>query len=359
MTKKTLISSKQAIILIVLANIATAGLFVPTTPVTIANQDGWMPVILATFISALLVYYPIASMAKKYPGKTIIQYSPLIIGKVAGKLCGVLFMYYFFLTHCFALREFGELTMIFMTETPTQIPIIMISVITVYAVKSGIEVMGRCTEILFPLGLISFFIIGVISIRHFNFNNILPVMEAQILPLFRATLSPLDWLSVGFVFSMFTPFIRNSKTLIKIGVSAVLISGAILTIFSIINILVFGPDLLKILNYPLLILAMVSEVTPLERIEVFIILMLSTWVFIKAALFSFAAVLSLSQLFDFTDYKFLILPETLLSIAYSLLMYDSYVEMSYAFSTSQLYYLSFSLGLPLILWLISTIRPKI
>ncbi len=358
MIKKPLISNRQAILLIILANISTAVLFVPTTPVAIANQDGWIAVILATLINALLIYYPIGSMSKKYPEQTIIQYSPFVMGKFIGKVFGILFLYYFFLIHCFTLREFGELVAIFLPETPLYVPIILISLISIYAVKSGLEVLGRCAEIIFPLGILSLLIIGLVSLQQSDYNNLLPIMETPALPLMRATLSPLDWLSLGFIFGMLAPSVNNRISYIKIGFSGVFLSGAILTIFSIINILVFGPDLLKVLNYPLLFLARVSKIFPFERIEVFIILLWVSWVFMRASLFSYATVLSLSQLFNFNDYHFLILPETLFAIAYSLFMYDSFVELTYAVTTSQLYYLIFSLGLPLILWLTSTIRSK-
>ncbi len=57
MINKSLITSRQAFLLIVLANISTAVLFVPTTPVEIVNQDGWIPVILSTFFAAPLCLY--------------------------------------------------------------------------------------------------------------------------------------------------------------------------------------------------------------------------------------------------------------------------------------------------------------
>ncbi len=358
MINKSLITSRQAFLLIVLANISTAVLFVPTTPVEIVNQDGWIPVILSTFFAALLLYYPLGAMCKKYPEHTIIQYSPLILGRFIGKLFAALFIYYFFIIHCLALREFGELVITFMPETSINVPIIFISLISIYTVKCGLEVMGRCAEIIFPLGFISLFIIGLFSIEQGDYTNLQPFMESSIMPLMIATLSPLDWLSLGLVFGIFAPCVNNKRSLVKIGIYAVFLSGAILTIFSIINILVFGSDLLKILNYPLLILSRVSKFEPFERIEVFIILLWVSWVFIRVSLFSYATVLGLSQLFNFTDHRFLIVPENLLAIAYSLFMYDSFVEMSYAFSISQLYYISIPLGLTIILWLTSIIRSK-
>ncbi|MDD4236937.1 MAG: endospore germination permease [Desulfotomaculaceae bacterium] len=357
MLNKNKISDGQAIVLIVLASISSALFFVPLGVVTIVDQDAWIAMILATFLAMLLVYYPLADLGRRYPGKTIIQYSENILGRFAGKLVGAIFVYYFFQNHCWALREFGEVTAVFLPKTPMLVIMLLLSLLTAYAVNSGLEVIGRCAELLFPIGVFALVFIVVGSAGLMDFTKIMPVMEGPVLPLLWATLIPLDWLSVGFVFSVITASV-NKRSIVKNGLTAVGMAGVILTVFSLVNIMVIGTPLLKKISFPLLELARYGKIPVFERMEVLIVVFWSSWIFVKGALFSYATVLSLSQFFNLAGYRFLILSETVLAIAYAVYQYNSFVEMSYLFNTATLYYISLSVGLPFTLWLVSIARSK-
>lgn len=359
MQRKTLLTNWQAIILILLANTSSAVYFIPSIPVTFVNQDAWVAVIIATLIAIFFIFYPLAHLGRKYPGKTIIQYSESILGKLLGKITGFLLIYFFFQVHCWTIREFGELAAIFLPETPLLVFILLLSLITAYAVYNGIEVIGRCAELLFPAGIFALMVISLLTVKELDVSKIYPVMESDLLSLFKAVLTPLDWLSIGCVFGVITAFVNNKAKLRKIGFIAVGISGVILVVFSIINIMVFGVPFLKTITFPLLLLARMSIDPVLGRIEIFIIALWTSWLFIRAAVFSYATVLSLSQVLELADYRFLIVPQTFLAVAYSLYQYESWVEFSYLASIGQVFDLFFTMFIPLLLWLVSLIRSRV
>ena len=354
MLKKNIITHWQAILLVIFSSISTAVFFVPGGIVAIVNQDAWLAVLLGTLLSALLIYYPLAVLSMRYPGMTIIQYSEKIMGKFPGKFIGAILVYYFFQHHCWTLREFGDIVAVFLPETPMMVFLVAFSIVTTYAVYSGLEVIGRCAELILPAGIFSLVIIIISNIGKMDFSKILPIMEGGVPSLLWAASIPIQWLATGFVIYAFTPEI-NSRSIIKISLTAVGIAGLILTLFSFVNITVFGTSVLERLTFPLLELARYGPYST----EVLVVVSWIALVFIRTALYSYATVLSISQLFRLTSHRFLTPTETILAIAYSVYQYDNYIEQSYLFNTATFYYLSLYIGLPLTLWIVSNVRSKL
>jgi len=77
----------------------------------------------------------------------------------------------------------------------------------------------------------------------------------------------------------------------------------------------------------------------------------------RASIFSYSAVKGLIDLLNIQDYRFLVIPETILAVAYSIYMYDSLQEMNDLFNLS-IYYLLSTAGIPTFLWLVGVFRLK-
>lgn len=356
MPEKTLISNYQTMLLTLFSNIPTAVFYIPGLAITYVNQDAWIPIIIGTFMIALLVIYPLANLGMKYPGQTIVQYSENIMGKFLGKIFGFLLVNYFFLIHAWSLRAFSEVAVVFLPETPILIVILILASLIAYAVYHGIEVIARCSEFIFPLGIFALGILFIASFEKIDFSNLLPVMESGILPILRATIFPMDFLSLCIPFGFITAFVTNRNDLNKIGFTAIGLTGMILTFYSIIIMSVLGISVLSISNYPLLSMAQYIKIPGFEKIELVIIPLWITWLFIRGTLSCFCAVYGLSQLLNLTDYRLFIIAESIFAVAYSIFQYDSFVEMSYIFGTANLLYMSFQIGIPFTLWIVSLAR---
>jgi spore germination protein KB len=353
------VSGYQIILVILFSTFSTAVFWVPSEAASFVNQDAWIAVLLATVISIPLIYLPIASLAKKYPYQTVIEYSNDILGKVLGKFVGLLFIYFFFQNHCWALRTYGEIATIFMTGTPILAFLISLSLITVLVVKYGVEVIIRCAEIIFPVGLFLLIMIVVFVLDRVEISNLLPIMETKMGPLILATLSPFDWMGVGFITTVFLAYINRPASITRVCIIGIGLGGILLTFFSVIVISVLGSKMTTISNFPVLGLARYSGIPGLfERIEALVIPVWTAALFVRIALFSYGTVVGLAQLFKLSDYRFLVIPETIFAIAYSLFQYDSFVEIANIWSQAHIYYIIFWSGLPIFLWLVSLIRYK-
>ena len=323
------------------------------------TQDAWIAIILGAILAILFSYYPIAGLGKRFLGQSLVQICEKILGKALGKLFGFIIVYYLFMLHCWTLRSFGDLMVTVRPEIPIYIYIAGLSLATAYAVKSGLEVFCRCGEWLFPLGLFSLFLIIAFNIPHIEFKNMLPLMESKLTAMFGASIRSMMWFTTGsLMFGILLPFMNKPKDLKKTAVKGIGVSCFILFSFSIINIAVFGAPFTKVNNFQLLNLAQYAKLSDLlQRFESLLIMVWITWIFMRTVIFSYSALQGLCHLLHIKDYRFLVFPETLLAIAYSIYIYESFQEMSHLY-TLDLYYLFYSAAIPCFLWFIAVIRIK-
>src|SRR5690606_12732922 len=118
-----------------------------------AATDFWISPIIASLIGYVTVYSA-CKLHQLYPQQTVIQFGEQIIGKLAGKLIGFLFLFFYIQITGVIVREYAEfLTESFLIETP--IKVIMASMIGLcaFAVRGGIEVLGRISTFFSPLFL--------------------------------------------------------------------------------------------------------------------------------------------------------------------------------------------------------------
>lgn len=165
----------------------TAVLTVPLSATKAAGHDGWMAPIIATLSAACLIFV-IYRLGKLYPGKTIIEYLPLLLGNVAGKIAGLVYILLLTWLAATALREF--IALIFGTGVFTITPEIVIGLVliitTTYATSSGLEVIGRTVSIFWLLALIIYLIFNLELIPLMKVSALLPVGEAGPRPFSKA-----------------------------------------------------------------------------------------------------------------------------------------------------------------------------
>lgn len=353
------ISSRQAILLVLYAHIATTVNFIPSSLLAFLTQDAWISIIPGAILAIMFSYYPIAYLGMRFSGQSLVQLCEKILGTILGKLFGLIIVYSLFIYHCWALREFGELMVAALPEIPMWVFIVILSLTTSYAVKCGLEVICRCGEWLLLIGLSSLMVIGILNIANVELTNLLPIVESKLPAMFGASLRCMDYFSMSsLVFGLLLPSVNKPKDLKKIAIIGIGLGSVILVSFSILNIAIFGPELVKINNFQILTLAEYAKLTDVfQRFEAFIIIMWVTWIFMRTTIYSYTVVLGLCHLLHFKNYRFLVFPETMLATAYSIYIYDSFQEMSNLY-TLDLYYLLYTAAIPCFLWIICAIRLK-
>ena len=361
MLEKGKISPFQAFLLNITLILPTFIIGIPSIAINIAKQDAWISMILSTLVGLLIVLI-VVNLNLRFPGKTLFEYSEVILGKVLGKLVSFLYFVWFLHVNVIIIREFSSFMVItVMPDTPMIIFYIVTVAVAAYLVYSGLEVLSRFCQLFVPLLLTLILLTFILSIKDMKLTRLLPVMDTGLVPILGAAAVSTSWIGEIVLFSMFIPYLNKQKKAKQIGILAMLFTG----IFGIISILIslaaFGPNLAGYWLYPVFnAVRMISFANFLERLESILI---TGWVlggFAKISIFYYATVLGGAQCFGQKNYRPLIVPVGVILIVLSSFLHQNTAEIfDFMVKAFTPYYLpSFEIGIPLILLIIALIRRK-
>ena len=189
---------------------ATGVVFLPSVAAKFAKQDAWMTTGIST-IPGIVVVLLVTELYRKFPGKTIIEYSQFILGDWIGKVVGVLYLFFFIHTNAIIIREFSELVLsMLMPRTPLIVFHLIFVILAAYAVHSGLEVIGRVLEFTFPWVLILYTALLLFGLEVAEFNKLFPMLENGIKPVLLGSITPSAWRGKVVLLAMYLPHLAKS-----------------------------------------------------------------------------------------------------------------------------------------------------
>jgi len=350
------ISNFQITLLIITLVIATADVLLPAFVAKQAHQDSWISVIIGT-ISGLIFINLFLILGIKYSDKTIVQYACDILGKPLGKLVAFIYIYFFLFNTAITARELQEILGLFF-NIETSIFNLLIIIIAAYSLYGGLEVIARLNNILLPLGMLTLIFIGFLNIPKMDFNYFLPILSDGIAPPLRGALLIQTWLLKSIVLLQLIPFITKKERLHRnISIATIMLGNGLM--IGVLLISIFGP-LTKHMIFPALGYVRVIRFGQyIEHIDALIMLIWLTGIFINIAIYYYATVLGLAQLFSLKSYKSMIIPVGILTICFSIIIARNQTEiLNFIHYIYPFYVSSIAVIIPIILLLISTIKNK-
>jgi len=335
---------------------ATAVVFLPALTAKFAKQDAWMAAAIST-IPGILVILLVTELGRRFPGKTIMEYLQIILGNWIGKAVGVFYLFFFLHTNGIIIREFGELikTML-MPYTPTIVIHAAFIALAAYAVRSGLEVLGRLLELTIPWVLILSISILLFGLQKAEFSRLLPVLESGFKPILLASVTPSGWRGEVVLLAMLLPYLAEPRKGRKLGIWAVIILGAFLVIDSVINTAIFGPEAARLV-FPTFTISSTVLIGGFLRVDVILIIIWLAGMLTKIAVFYYAAVLGTAQLLSLKDYKPMVVPIGVILTALSILVVENSVGIpAYVTSGFPPFAYLFEWVIPLVLLLIAMVR---
>lgn len=146
----------------------------PRTAAEQAGRDGWLSIFIAgclMWLATGLVYL----LARRFPDKTLPEYSVLILGKPLGIAVSTGYVAYTLFLGGTALRIFVELVKTWtMIWTPHWAFIVSILAIAVYTARMGAVTLGRLCELIIYLTLPAF-LLFLLPLSEVNPLNLMPV----------------------------------------------------------------------------------------------------------------------------------------------------------------------------------------
>ncbi|MDQ0201908.1 GerAB/ArcD/ProY family transporter [Neobacillus ginsengisoli] len=358
--EKAKINAYQLFVLVVLYEMGSALLFGLGSK---AKQDAWIAILLGLGggLVLFLVYY---RLFKFYPDIPITSYVQKITGKWIGRLIGLLYTVYFLFQAFRILRDFGELLV---TTSYNNTPLVVINALMlltiIYAIHKGFEVIARVSELFFAvvyfLALMGFFLILFSGLIHLD--NLQPMLENGWKPIFKTVFGQTVNFPFGemVVFTMFLPYINDHKKVKISCIGGMIISGINIAITAVVNIAVLGIDTFTRANFPLLsTISKIHLAEFIERLDIFFMLYLVIGGFFKIAIFYYAGVMGIADIFKFKNQRKLVFPIGFIILLFSITVSSNFAEQMKEGEIVIEYYLHypFQVIIPVILLIIAYFR---
>jgi spore germination protein KB len=360
MLKQGEISNRQAMLLLIATVLPTSIFSLPALTVAEAKEDAWISIIIASIVGTVVVYNAVL-LGRKFPGKTIVEYCEDILGKIPGKLAGLIFIGFFLYLTAMSTREFSEfMVTVFLDDMPIVILLTTIIFVCALAVFQGLEVIGRLNGILIVL-VIGFFLLSLLlATGEMQFTRILPVYANGLIPIFKGSIHVAVRMGEVIIIAFLMPYMNRKTYAGRTGLTAVFILTALFLLTVIVAISCFGAFETGRLLFPNFMVARNIIFTDvLERVESIFMLIWVFGAFSKLTVCYYITVLITSQWLNLESYHSLVLPIGTVIVGMSLLDYLNISELiGFLDKVWNPFALSIELGIPVILLLVAFIRRK-
>jgi spore germination protein KB len=315
--EKGKISSLQMALMIYPAVMATIILSVPSITAKYAATDFWISPIIAA-IPGFATVYIVYKLHELYPKQTVIQYSEEIIGKYAGKIIGFIILFYGLSSTGHVVRQYSDIiTNSFLDKTPAVVIISTMIFTCALAVRGGIEVLGRASQIFVPLFILPQVVIILLLLPQFEYRNIFPILADGILPPMKGAIMPSLWFTQLFLLSFFFPFlvdVKKGKKYSMLSIVAIMVS---LIIVDLAVLFILGPSVHTKL-YPLMdVIKYIRIGEFFENLEAIIMAIWIVGTFVKISVFYYALALGTAQWLNLSSYRSIVWPLGILITIFS------------------------------------------
>lgn len=322
------------------------------------GSNGYLGIILALPLTIPVVLSAVR-LDKRFPGKSIIEYSPLVCGKILGKGIAFLFLLFLLLITAWATRQISELDNVyFLNRTPLWAIVILVLFSSAYIAYKGIEAITRLAAFIFPVAAVFIFLAAAFSFQGFKLDNVRPVFYTQGLQL------PLGAVQMFYVFFplaalfMFYPYLTERRKGFKAVFAAVLLASTAILIFVVSGIGTYGAAGVIRYSWPVLDLTRKANLPfILQSFGLFFAVTYFSQISLAIAGLYYSLALATTQLLGILNYKWFILiwfP----AIVFLTLAPPSVLDMLYMFNYIRPAGFLIVFGLPLLIWLLAVLLKR-
>jgi len=355
--RKEHINDKEAICLLIIFILGTTLIIGIGSDV---NNDKWITGIIGLILAIpiILIYSRLQSI---FQGQDIFDILIMLFGNIGGRIISLIYVWYAFHLGSLVIRNFGEfVNVVALPETPMIVPMLLIGLVAVYAVKLGIEVLGRTCAYLFPILVIILVTVQFLGIPNMRFHHLKPILAEGISPLLKSGFTTFSFPfaeTVLFLGVFFT--LKTKKSPYKVYFSGVFLAGIIIIVITIRNILFLG-ELGSSMYFPTHVaVGRIAIGEFLQRIEVSVSFIYALSALIKCCICLFVSVQGLSKIFNLNDYRSIVLQTGLLMVFLAEILYDDIMSMvDWAMKVYPYYAFPFQVILPVGIWIIAEVKKK-
>lgn len=326
-----------------------------------AKQDVWIALLVA-MLMAVPVLSVYARLLSIFPGKGLYEILDNVFGKVLGKIVALPFIWFAFHLGSLVIRNFTEfIRIVSIPETPQYIIAIFMTLLCIWAVRAGIEVIGRWTSIILPVLIIVILAVTLLFAPLIDFKNYKPVLYDGLKPVLSSAFSVFTFpFAETVIFTMILNNLKKNCSSYKVYYWSLLIGGLIILLVSVRTLLALGVANVSILNFPSYASVRLINIGDfLQRVEVLVTMVFLFGGFVKVNMCLYAVSSGIAKLLNISNYRQIVAPTGLLMMTLSIIIYRNTMEMfEWASKIYKYYAIPFEVILPLIILIGAEIKVR-
>lgn len=325
-----------------------------------AEQDSWIAFVVAIVLS-LIVALLYARIADLFKSKNLFEICTNLFGTVIGKIICALYVWYAVHIGALVIFNFTIFTEVsLLPETPIIPIMILILLASMYLAKSGMESLGKWSMVILPFITIVVVSSTIAGAGTMEIDNLKPVLGHDGSLLLSIAVKFLAFpFAESVLFLTLFDFSNENSSPYKIFISSFLISGALLLVVLLRNILSIGAYLSKYLYFPSYITARLINIGDfLSRVETIITANLFLAGIAKICVCIISASRGFVKLLNLKDYSELVVPVSLFMFALCLIDHSSIIQLYYFAQIYHIYASPFMFVIPVIIWITAEIKTR-
>ncbi|MDP4182825.1 MAG: endospore germination permease, partial [Bacillota bacterium] len=327
------------------------------------GADTWISMTIG-FAVGILIILLMVYLCSKFPDKTIIEFSEQLLGKWVGRRgIGILLALLFIMAYGASANTMTlHLSEYFLPETPFYLICILYTLLCMYGVFKGIEVVVRFSFVGFIMSVLISVTMFTGTTEDIKLINILPLMDNGFLKDLTGSFYifgdiAMAILAVGFLY----PMLNKKKKVFGITFWAMVTGAVLVIIWPLFETMVLGPDLMK--QYVVVCMQQIrcAQLTKyLPRYELIMVSFFIFEIFVQSVAMFYCAKHCIKQVTGIKKDWIMILPLTvvLITVTYFMARDDNNYIDFLSFPYSQIC-VALGIGLPVFLFFIAMFRGKL
>ena len=231
------VSIGQMINILILGTIGVGILTLPRDLAEIVGTDGWISLLIGGGL-AMLIALANTYIIKCFPNKGLFQILEETLGKPIAWIVSLFLCLTLLGNIAFIVRIYEIVTKtLLLPRTPKAVLIIMMLLVVVYAVRVGIEPLGRISNIIFPISVILVVILFGLTLSQAEVSNLRPFLQSSPKDIFK-TLNIVIYSLLGFELVLIFGVHINQPQ--KATLIAPITVGVVLLLYLLLNTLVLA-----------------------------------------------------------------------------------------------------------------------
>lgn len=286
-----------------------------------AGTGGWFSLLISGIIFIFITYI-ITFLQYVYQGKTLYEYSELLVGKYITYVFLIISILYFFIYFTMVTRVYAEtIKIIILNKTPVIFISTLLYIVVFYALIKGINVIGRVCEVYAFINIVGFLFVNFLLCTKGRLVNIRPLFVVGDLMSYLKAIPKTILPYLGMEMLLFIPISRtNNKNIFKYTMSMVAFI-VILYIFVVeSNLSVVGVNTVITLNATVFTIVRGVDIYSLEflrRLDGIYVIYWSMNIVCAICLWGYGVIVFTNKIFKNIKYKLLVIIVMLLSFIVS------------------------------------------